>query len=123
MEPEHQHLTDILYHAPVGTCLEVSPGCWLVRGKTGSYELNEAERTCKCPHFVERLKGSGECKHLVRLREFLATGDKTCPCCRGEGCDGCDGLGRVSGSMHPILLEIRRAEDEARNKALLEIFR
>jgi hypothetical protein len=86
-------------------------------------ELNEAERTCKCPHFVERLKGSGECKHLVRLREFLATGDKTCPCCRGEGCDGCDGLGRVSGSMHPILLEIRRAEDEARNKALLEIFR
>jgi hypothetical protein len=110
--------TDLLHYAPEGACIEVAPGLWLVRGKTKSYEVSE-KGTCDCPHFQHRLK---DCKHLTILREFLARGDKTCPCCRGEGCSGCEGNGRVGSDMFPILLEIRRAEDEARSALLKEIF-
>jgi hypothetical protein len=123
VEADLQHQVDLLHHAPVGTCLEVAPGFWRVRGKTGSYELSEKEGTCNCPHFEHRLKQNGEsCKHLTILREFLSRGDKTCPLCKGETCQGCERLGRVSSEVFPILLAIRRAEDEARVALLKEIF-
>lgn len=121
MDGELRQQTDLLYHAREGTCLEVAPGLWLVRGKTGSYEVNETEGACNCKAFEHHPQRWG-CKHLAALREFLTRGEKTCPCCRGEGCQGCDGQGRVSGELHPILLDIQRAEDAARLALVKEIF-
>jgi hypothetical protein len=123
MEPELLEQVDLLYHAPEGVCLEVGPGLWLVRGKTKSYEIVQDGMTCSCPHYEHRLNKGDDCRHTKMLREFLKRGDKTCPCCKGEGCAGCGGQGMVSSELHPILLEIQRAEDEARVALIKEWFR
>jgi hypothetical protein len=122
MTEDLKEQTDILFHSPEGTVLEIAPGFWKVRGKTQTYDVCWDEESCSCPQFVHRLKGFGTCRHLACLREFLKRGPHTCPMCSGEGCSGCDGLGRVSSEVYPTLLEIRKAEDEAHAALLKEIF-
>ena len=122
MTDDLQSQTDLLHHAPEGTVLEVAAGMFLVRGKTATYECNWDEETCNCPSFIHRLKGFGTCRHLAMLKEWMGRGDHTCPLCRGEGCGSCEGLGKVSGDIYPILKEIRIAEDEARVALIKEIF-
>ncbi len=115
--------TDLLCHSPEGTCLELRPGAWLVRGRTRSYGVNEHQQTCGCPHFQHRLKPGEKCRHLELLEEFLNRGEKTCPLCRGEGCHSCDEKGRTSIELHDVLLEIKQAERAARDAALREMFK
>jgi hypothetical protein len=122
MEEELQEQTDILFHSPEGTVIEVSPGYWKVRGKTATYDVYWDEETCNCPNFQHRLKGFGTCKHLAHLREFLNKGAYTCPLCRGETCEACNGIGRVGAEEYPVLLAIREAEDKARGILLKELF-
>lgn len=123
MEPDLQSQTDLLHHAAEGTVLEVAPDCYLVRGRTSTYEVNWREETCDCPNFRHRLKGYGTCKHLQAVKQWTERGEKTCPCCRGEGCPGCEGVGRVSSELFPVLLDIQKAEDDARLAYIKELFR
>ena len=121
MEADLLQQTDLLYHAPEGTCLEVAPGMWLVRGKTASYEVSERDGACNCKAFEHHPKPWG-CKHLEALKRFLEREGKTCPCCKGEGCGACDN-GKVDSEYYPILLEVIRIEDQARLDYLKEVFR
>lgn len=122
MEESLKEQTDILHHSPEGTVIEMAPGFWLVRGKTNTYEVSEDEETCTCPNYQHRLKGFGTCRHIDRLREVLKRGPHTCPLCRGESCESCEGLGRVESELFPILLAIREAEDKARVALVKEWF-
>jgi hypothetical protein len=119
---EIQEQTDILFHSPEGTVIEVAPGFWKVRGKTATYDVNWYEETCDCPSHKHRLKGFGDCKHLTHLREVIKRGPHTCPLCRAEGCESCEGIGRVGADEYPVLLAIREAEDKARVALLKELF-
>ena len=114
---------DLLAHAPEGTCLELQPGSWLVRGRTKSYGVHQYKRTCGCPQFQYRLKGDENCRHLTILDRFIARGEFTCPLCRGEGCSGCEEIGRVNKEENEALLLIKEAQTQAREEALKLMFR
>lgn len=114
---------DPLVGSPPGTCVEQTPGVFLVMGDRGvSYGVRPDEGLCECPHFVHACGPKGGpshghfCKHLRWCYDHLMqSGERMCPVCAGVGswengddpsidCRACNGEGQVDVGVYPIIL-------------------